>query len=105
MKDAGKISPDGLPVIKKIHGNHTKPEPLKGLFTQEIKGKNKVVEYEPDPELRYGAGSANTKVELNVSFLPKCCLSPMPGLMKARPRSAMKSVSPTLLQTYTYAKY
>ncbi len=52
LKDAGKISPDGLPVIKKIHGNHTKPEPLKGLFTQEIKGKNKVVEYEPDPELR-----------------------------------------------------
>ncbi len=52
LKDASRISPDGLPVIKKIHGSHTKPEPLKGLFTQEIKGKNKVVEYEPDPDLR-----------------------------------------------------
>lgn len=52
LKDAGKISPDGLLVIKKIHGSHTKPEPLKGLFLQDINGKAKVVEYEPDPDLR-----------------------------------------------------
>ncbi len=52
LKDTGKISSDGAPVIKKIHGSHTKSEPLKGLFAQEIKGKNRVVEYEPDPDLR-----------------------------------------------------
>jgi len=52
LKDTGKISSDGAPVIKKIHGSHAESEPLKGLFAQEIKGKNRVVEYEPDPDLR-----------------------------------------------------
>ncbi|MDD2230210.1 MAG: class I SAM-dependent DNA methyltransferase [Candidatus Cloacimonetes bacterium] len=52
LKDAGKISPEGMPVIKKVYGSHAKPDPLKGLFLHEIKGKAKVVEYEADPDLR-----------------------------------------------------
>lgn len=41
------------PVIKKIHKpGKAKPDPLRGLFEAKIDGKNCVVEYEPDSELR-----------------------------------------------------
>jgi len=43
---------DGSPVIKKIHKAGTKPDPLHGLFEVVIDGKSRVVEYEPDTELR-----------------------------------------------------
>ena len=52
MKDDGRVNPDGDPVIRKIHPSHTKPDPHRGLFEQNIQGKIKVVEYETDADLR-----------------------------------------------------
>ena len=44
---------DAPPVIKKVHKpGKAKPDPLHGLYENEIDGKNAVVEYEPDTELR-----------------------------------------------------
>jgi len=41
------------PVIKKIHKpGKTKPDPLRGLYGHKIDGKDTVVEYEPDSDLR-----------------------------------------------------
>ncbi len=46
-------SEDAAPVIKKVHKKRvTIPDPLHGLFTADMDGKNAVVEYEPDTELR-----------------------------------------------------
>jgi type I restriction enzyme M protein len=39
-------------VIRKIHKSGTVPDPLHGLFEVMIKGKPRVVEYEPETELR-----------------------------------------------------
>jgi type I restriction enzyme M protein len=50
--DGGALSPDAPPVIKKIHKPGTAPDPLRGLFEVTIDGKPRVVEYEPDTELR-----------------------------------------------------
>ena len=43
---------DAPPVMKKIHKPGTAPDPLRGLFEVFIAGKPRVVEYEPDTELR-----------------------------------------------------
>jgi type I restriction enzyme M protein len=43
---------DAPPVIKKIHKPGTAPDPLRGLFEIVIGGQPRVVEYEPDTELR-----------------------------------------------------
>ena len=43
---------DAPPVIKKIHKPGTAPDPIRGLFEVTIQGKPRVVEYEPDPDLR-----------------------------------------------------
>lgn len=43
---------DAPPVIRKIHPQGTIPRPLHGLFEITINGKPRVVEYEPDSELR-----------------------------------------------------
>lgn len=40
------------PVIKKIHKKGTQPDPLRGRFEVSIDGKTRVVEYEPDTDLR-----------------------------------------------------
>jgi type I restriction enzyme M protein len=40
------------PVIKKIHKPGTEADPLHGLFEINLNGKTRVVEYEPDSELR-----------------------------------------------------
>ena len=40
------------PVIRKIHKPGTEADPLHGLFTAKINGRDRVVEYEPDSELR-----------------------------------------------------
>ena len=41
------------PVIKKIHKpGRMEPDPIRGLFESTVKGKRRVVEYEPDSELR-----------------------------------------------------
>ena len=52
IKEDGKRSEDGIPVIRKIHKKGTKPDPLRGSFGVEIDGKPTVVEYEPDSDLR-----------------------------------------------------
>ena len=41
------------PVIKKVHkSGKVLPDPLRGLFEVEIEGKKRVIEYEPDSDLR-----------------------------------------------------
>ena len=40
------------PVIKKIHKPGRMPDPIRGLVESTVKGKCRVVEYEPDSELR-----------------------------------------------------
>jgi type I restriction enzyme M protein len=52
---ASGAEPDeaGEPVIRKIHRPRTvEANPLRGRFEREIKGKTRVVEYEPDTDLR-----------------------------------------------------
>lgn len=43
---------DAPPVIKKIHKRGIAPDPLRGLFKAAIEGQPRVVEFEPDTELR-----------------------------------------------------
>ena len=45
-------SDDAPPVIKKVHKKGTEPDPLRGLSDATIDGKQVVVEYEPDTDLR-----------------------------------------------------
>ncbi|HPS39464.1 MAG TPA: class I SAM-dependent DNA methyltransferase [Candidatus Cloacimonadota bacterium] len=52
FKDQGLVSEEGIPVIRKIHPRGTQPYPLHGLFEKTIKGQPRVVEYEPDSDLR-----------------------------------------------------
>ena len=52
MKEDGKRSEDGTPVIRKIHKKGIEADPLRGLFTADIDGRPAVVEYEPDSDLR-----------------------------------------------------
>ena len=49
--DNGNRSETAPPVIKKVH-NGVDADPLHGLFSAVIQGKQAVVEYEPDTELR-----------------------------------------------------
>ena len=52
MKDELQRSETAPPVVKKIHKSGAPPDPLHGLFEASISGKEGVVEYEPDPDLR-----------------------------------------------------
>jgi type I restriction enzyme M protein len=53
LKEEGRISADGAPIIRRIHNlGKIPPDPLRGLFPMTIDGKRCVVEYEPDSELR-----------------------------------------------------
>ena len=52
LKDSGERSDTAPPVIRKIHKRGTKADPLRGLFEATVKGKQVVVEYEPDTDLR-----------------------------------------------------
>jgi type I restriction enzyme M protein len=52
LKDNGLVSVDGEPVIKKIHKRGVNATPLYGRFSVNIDGKEAIVEYEPDAELR-----------------------------------------------------
>ncbi|MBE9194347.1 SAM-dependent DNA methyltransferase [Synechocystis sp. LEGE 06083] len=52
FKSEGRVTEEGVPIIKKIHKKGTQPDPLHGLFEVEIGGKLCVVEYEPDSNLR-----------------------------------------------------
>ena len=52
MKANGTRSETALPVIKRIHRRVAGPDPLRGQFAATIGGRDVVVEYEPDNELR-----------------------------------------------------
>ena len=49
---AGTPDEAAPPVVKKVHKKGAAPDPLHGLFEAEIDGRARVVEYEPDPDLR-----------------------------------------------------
>ena len=52
LKERGTRNETAPPVIRKIHRRGVEPDPLRGLFAVEISGREAVVEYEPDTELR-----------------------------------------------------
>ena len=52
MKADGRVDETAPPVIKKVHRAGVQPDPLRGLFAVDIDGKRRVVEYEPDSDLR-----------------------------------------------------
>lgn len=53
LKEEGRISEDGAPVIRRIHKpGKLEADPLRGLFPLKIGGKLCVVEYESDSDLR-----------------------------------------------------
>ena len=52
LKEHGTRSETALPVIRKIHRRNVESDPLRGKFTATIRGREAVVEYEPDPDLR-----------------------------------------------------
>jgi len=52
LRETAERAGDAPPVIRKIHKPGTAPDPLRGLFEATIHGKPRVVEYEPDTELR-----------------------------------------------------
>ncbi len=52
LKEEGERGEDAPLVIRKVHKRGTTPDPLRGLFEVTIGGKQRVVEYEPDTELR-----------------------------------------------------
>ena len=52
LKETGARGEDAPPVIKKIHKQGAQADPLRGLFEASIEGKPRVVEYEPDTDLR-----------------------------------------------------
>ena len=52
LKQENERSEDAPPVIRKIHGQGVRADPLRGLFETSIGGRPTVVEYEPDTDLR-----------------------------------------------------
>jgi type I restriction enzyme M protein len=52
FKAEGRVTEEGVPIIKKIHKKGTPADPIHGLFEAEVGGKACVVEYEPDTNLR-----------------------------------------------------
>jgi len=52
LKETAERDEDAPPVIKKVHKIGTPADPLLGRFQAEVGGKVRVVEYEPDTDLR-----------------------------------------------------
>ena len=52
LKETCERSVTAPQVIRRIHGRSVSADPLRGLFPAVIAGKQTVVEYEPDPDLR-----------------------------------------------------
>jgi len=52
LKETAERDESAPPVIKKIHKPGTTPDPLHGLFDAKVEGKRRMVEYEPDSDLR-----------------------------------------------------
>ncbi|MGE5560453.1 MAG: type I restriction-modification system subunit M [Chloroflexota bacterium] len=52
MREATERDESAPAVIRKIHKRGTAPDPIHGLFEAEVNGRQCVVEYEPDSDLR-----------------------------------------------------
>ena len=52
LKERGTRGDTAAPVIRKIHRRGTEADPLRGMFAVTINGRDAVVEYEPDTDLR-----------------------------------------------------
>jgi len=52
LRDSSERDENGSPIIKNIHRRGTAADPLRGLFAATICGEARVIEYEPDAELR-----------------------------------------------------
>jgi len=52
LKESSVRDEAAPPVIRKIHKSGAAADPLRGLFAVKIAGKSRVVEYEPDSDLR-----------------------------------------------------
>jgi len=52
LKERCERDENAQPLIRKIHKTGTAPDPIRGRFEVVINGKTRVVEYEPDPDLR-----------------------------------------------------
>ena len=52
LKETGKRSEDAAAIIRKVHKRGTEANPLHGLFEATIDGRQAMVEYEPDTDLR-----------------------------------------------------
>ena len=52
LKETGKRDDNAAPIIKKVHRIGVAADPLVGRFEAEVGGKTRVVEYEPDTDLR-----------------------------------------------------
>jgi type I restriction enzyme M protein len=52
LKETGKRDENAAPIIKKVHKIGVSADPLLGRFEAEAGGKTRVVEYEPDTDLR-----------------------------------------------------
>jgi type I restriction enzyme M protein len=52
LKERCEREENAPPLIRKIHKPGTAPDPIRGRFEVVINGKARVIEYEPDPDLR-----------------------------------------------------
>jgi type I restriction enzyme M protein len=52
LRESAERDDKAPPIIRKIHKKGASPDPIHGLFEAVIDGKQCVVEYEPDPDLR-----------------------------------------------------
>ncbi len=52
LRDEAERSETAPPVIRRVHKTGTQPDPLRGLFPVTLDGREAVVEYEPDTDLR-----------------------------------------------------
>src|SRR5690606_22468672 len=52
LRETHDRADDAPPVIRRVHRKNTEADPLRGLFPATIDGREVVVEYEPDSDLR-----------------------------------------------------
>lgn len=52
LKETGKRDEEAPRIIKRVLPPNARPDPLRGLFETVIDGSTRVVQYEPDPDLR-----------------------------------------------------
>jgi type I restriction enzyme M protein len=52
LKESSERDETAPPIIRKVHSTGTAADSLHGLFETTVGGKKRVVEYEPDPDLR-----------------------------------------------------